>query len=392
MKINPWTVGLAAAGVVSLGSVVQAEEQQNHILTALSSTTLSGYVNASAHWNVNPGTRNNRPGYSFNGTGAVGKNDGFNLDVVDLRFEKPLDESDWAAGYLVNLWFGTDANTLGTQSLGATSDFAIRQAYVALRAPVGNGLDFKVGVFDTIIGYESFDAGNNPNYTRSYGHSIEPTQHTGVLATYRLTDYLAASFGVANTTSAAINGRHLGTSAAFPTDSYKTYMASVAVTAPEDSGWLKGSTLYAGVVNGAPAGIAPHQANYYVGATLATPVEGLSLGAAFDLLDIRREVAIGGIGASDSYAAALYASFKATEKLSLHGRGEYFVRETVGDNNNELWALTGTVQYDLWDNVLSRLELRYDFSPDGVEFHGLAPGAPGKHHALLIAANIIYKF
>ena len=41
---------------------------------------------------------------------------------------------------------------------GNTSDFAIRQAYVALRAPVGNGLDFKVGVFDSIIGYESVDS------------------------------------------------------------------------------------------------------------------------------------------------------------------------------------------------------------------------------------------
>ncbi len=51
------------------------------------------------------------------------------------------------------------------------SDFAIRQAYVALRAPVGTGLDFKVGVFDSIIGYESVDASTDPNFTRSYGHS-----------------------------------------------------------------------------------------------------------------------------------------------------------------------------------------------------------------------------
>ena len=32
---------------------------------------------------------------------------------------------------------------------------AIRQAYMTLRTPVGNGIDWKVGVWDTIIGYES---------------------------------------------------------------------------------------------------------------------------------------------------------------------------------------------------------------------------------------------
>ena len=69
-----------------------------------------------------------------------------------------------------------------------TSDFAIRQAYVALRAPVGTGLDFKMGVFDSVIGYESIEAGNNPNFTRSYGHSIEPQTHTGLLTSYRFCD------------------------------------------------------------------------------------------------------------------------------------------------------------------------------------------------------------
>ena len=35
--------------------------------------------------------------------------------------------------------------------------------------------------FDTIVGYESTTAGNNPNYSKSYGYNIEPTTHTGIL-------------------------------------------------------------------------------------------------------------------------------------------------------------------------------------------------------------------
>src|SRR6476660_6369722 len=193
MKFNKWTLGLAATGVVSLASAVKAEEKASSVMTALSSTTLSGYVDTSAQWNF--GTGNARlPDYKF---GGASKADGFNLNIVQIRLEKPLDEGEWAAGYRVDLWAGPDANTLGTQSVShedlISADFAVRQAYVSLRVPVCNGIDLKMGVFDSIIGYESVESGNNPNYTRSFGHSIEPQTHTGVLASYRFCDMVSAS-------------------------------------------------------------------------------------------------------------------------------------------------------------------------------------------------------
>src|SRR2546421_8497131 len=144
MKVNKWTLGLAAIGLVSLPSVMQAEEKASTMMTALSSTTISGYVNTSMEWN--PGTGNaNPPGFAFNN----GKQDGFNLDVVKLTIERPLDEAQWAAGYKVDLLFGPDGNSLATSSSGINvADFGVKQAYVALRAPVGNGLDFKLAVWD----------------------------------------------------------------------------------------------------------------------------------------------------------------------------------------------------------------------------------------------------
>src|SRR5438094_1465114 len=230
MKVNKWTAGLAAVGLVSLASVAQAEEKPaSTVMTALSATTLSGYVDTSAQWNF--GTGNERlPDYKFGGSS---KADGFNLDVVQIRIDKPLDEQDWAAGYRVDLWAGPDANTLGTQSSLSTgsSDFAIRQAYVALRMPVlPNGLDWKIGVFDSIIGYESVESPNNPNYTRSFGHSIEPQTHTGILATYHFTEMISATAGIANTIGPVINERAASFGKA---ESAKTYMASIALTAPD---------------------------------------------------------------------------------------------------------------------------------------------------------------
>ena len=416
MKLNKWTVALAAVGVVSLASVAKAEEQAGSVMTALSSTTLSGYVDTSAQWNFGTGNAF-LPPYKF---GGADKADGFNLDVIQLRLDKPLDESQWAAGYRVDLWFGPDANTLGTlSSLGANSpngawgsaDFAVRQAYVALRAPIGNGLDFKVGVFDSIIGYESVEAGSNPNYTRSYGHSIEPQTMTGVLASYRFSDMISASVGIANTMGPQINER------AFPTpladneyaESYKTYMGSIALTAPDSMGFLAGSSLYAGVVNGFSGSYGGSETSWYVGTTIATPVTGLRFGGAFDYLDVHTpEDDRGG----ETWALAGYASYQATEKLSFHGRLEYlrdrgnqkFFEGSYDSREGDflyyfpdkVMDMTLTVQYDLWKNVLSRVELRWDHSLTDMPAYGSANTgndfSGSRDNAVMLAANFIYKF
>ncbi|HOX56025.1 MAG TPA: outer membrane beta-barrel protein [Candidatus Paceibacterota bacterium] len=418
MKYNKWTVALAALGVVSFASAAKAEEQASSVMTALASTTLSGYVDTSAQWNVGTGN-NNLPPYKFGGTS---KADGFNLNVLQLRIDKPLDEQDWAAGYRADLWFGPDANVLGTTSTGAfSSDFAVRQAYVALRAPIGTGLDFKMGVFDSIIGYESIEAGNNPNFTRSYGHSIEPQTHTGLLATYRFCDFFSAAAGVADTWSPIINDRSffpLNAGGAQATaESYKTYMGSVALTAPDEWGFLSGSTLYAGIVNGfadrsdldttAGSSDSTTVTSYYVGATIATPVTGLRAGASFDLLDIHH-------AANNTWAVAGYLSYQATEKLSFHGRAEYFKDKLDatdallfnpdgglgGAGKAEVLALTATAQYDLWKNVISRLEFRWDHSLLGNDLFGGDPNAAAGtadaaadlQNAWMVALNVIYKF
>jgi hypothetical protein len=375
--MQKWTLALAAAGLVSMP--VGAEEKPSPILTALSSTTISGYVNTSAIWN--PGTGNaNLPPYAFN----AGKSDGFNLDVVKLTLERPLDEAQWSAGYKVDLLFGPDANALATQSTltsGSTpSDFGIKQAYVALRAPVGNGLDVKMGVWDTIIGYESFDAGSNPNYTRSYGYTVEPTTHTGVLMSYQVLDSLGASFGIADTMGPVINARSTRA------ESHKTYMGSLAYTVPESAGFLAGSTVYAGAIDGFGSDT-EDQSNLYLGATVNTPLTGVKVGVAFDYV---ADLVVGAAQA-DARVYGGYVSFQATEKLSLHGRVEYADVDDV--YGSDIFAMTGTIQYDLWRNVLSRLEIRWDHNASGNEsFAGETLGAPDMKNYYTIAANLIYKF
>lgn len=414
-KVNKWTLGLAAVGLVSIPAVVQAEEKPNQLLTALSSTTISGYVDTSAQWTLGSGNAN-PPGYSYN---TAAKQDGFNINVVDLQLEKPLDEGTWSAGYKAELWFGPNSAGLGNNSgLGdGGNDVAIKQAYVALRAPLGNGLDIKIGTWDTIIGYEVANSGGNPNYTRSYGYTMEPTSQSGVLASYQVNKVLGFSGGVANLWSAGIGG---GVDRSPRSESKKSYLGSITLTAPDSWGDFAGSAFYAGVVDGYNTSFGNDVTSYYLGVTLATPIKALKVGAAWDYVnghDNSFAPSSNATGSTNAFASALgnsgyaqsialYASVQATEKLSFHARGEW-VKLSLGDDvleggtgdntkTQEIWALTGTVQYDLWANVLTRLEVRWDHSSSRNGFGGdnlnNGSGEKNQQNEVIVAANIIYKF
>ena len=169
MKFNKWTLGLAAVGAVSMASAVRADEPKLvPLTTALTSTVISGYVDVAAQYDAgNYGPNAGVPA----GTYGPGKIDNFSLNCIDITLDKAQDESPWASGYHIDLNWGSDAVGIagnGTQPAGAsgTAQFAVRQAYVVLRTPVGNGIDWKVGVQDDIIGYEGNTDGGNPNYTR----------------------------------------------------------------------------------------------------------------------------------------------------------------------------------------------------------------------------------
>ena len=397
MKFNKWTMGLAAVGVVSLASAARADEtKMSMVNTALSNTTLSGYVDTSAQWNLGSqngvyGVYGNTPGYAY---GGINKADGFNLNAVDLALDKPMDESPWAAGYHVELMAGPDVptkfnvggvalpggvlgipggtviNTTPAVSQLTTPLVAIRQAYITLRTPVANSeIDWKVGVFDTIIGYESTSDPLNPNYTRSYGYSIEPTTHTGILGTYKVNDMLSFSAGVADSSNVGtvvqpINGRS-------QQESQKTYMGSVSFTAPDSAGFMKGATLNAGIIQSVGGTLAANAivplygtTSYYVGATVPTPMNALKVGAAFDYLDIHNAHLAGG-GNTDSSAMVygLYANYQANDKLSFNGRAELLDdHNAVTTGSATVYEFTFTTQYQLWANVLSRVEFRWDHS------------------------------
>jgi hypothetical protein len=404
MKFNLWTLALAGAGIVSMGSIAQAEEQHS-VNTALQSTTLSGYVDTSANWWA--GSQRSRgagaiglPGRTFDG---ADKQDGFNLNAVKLVLERPLgDENNWSAGYKADLVFGPDASYYGTilngglknGALGNNDDIAVKQAYVALRAPVGNGLDLKLGVWDTVVGYEFFESGSNPNYSRSYGYALEPTHHTGLLASYKISDMFSVSGGIANGVTGAINDKNM-------VESRKAYLAAITITLPEGAGAMKNSVISLGYVGGFSGAVtagggfgAKPKHNYYAGLTLNTPVEGLAVGFAWDYVtDALVTPAAPTRTSSDAYAVAAYLSY-GKDKWKANVRADYTQGSNGtwgygfhGGDRDELGSLTGTLDYSLWENVLTRLEVRWDRALGGDK-----PFGSGQENALTIALNAVYKF
>lgn len=381
-----WTKRLLAGGLACLAAAVQAEETQNPVLTTLSSSVLSGYADTSAILNFGSGNRT--VGRSFDGDA---KQDGFNLNVVKMQLERPLTEGAWSAGYRIGLLFGPDANTLGSTSTGladADSDFAVKNAHVTLQAPVGRGIEFKMGVWDTPMGYEVFEAGNNANYSRSFGFYLEPVIHTGLLATCRFSDVLAVSAGVADpndilASPSTINARG-GDNSTF------TYLGAFTLTAPESAGLLEGATLTGCVMDHGVTG-GPDVVQYYVGASVRTPIEVVTLGIAYDYRGNSKSAAVDSRYAN---AVAGYVACRITENLKVAGRVEY-ASGTDGTwhaakpgADNELLGVTGTLDYSVWANVISRLEVRWDrdLSHSGVFNDGT------DDNSVSLALNVIYSF
>ncbi|MCL5096319.1 MAG: porin [Candidatus Omnitrophica bacterium] len=406
MKLRLWTIGLVTAGLLRPVGISHAEEAPIEVLSALSPTLLSGYVDTSAIWNLgsgnggkgvgNPFSGGTFPGRSYDGTP---KQDGFNLDVVSLTLGKPLDDSAWSAGYNVTLLFGPDAVGYNPSFQGSLADFSLKDTYVAMQVPLGNGLHFKLGNYSEVLGYEVFESGKNPNFSRSYGYFIEPTQLTGVLADYEFNSVITLVAGIANTWSSGLDARptRLGVPAA---ESEKTYLGMITLTAPKGMGFLEGATLNAGIINGLGSGAAsPASAitSYYLGGTVPTPIHGFSVGYAYDY----RGTGQNGIYPSSyANATALYLLYQATGKLKFASRTEYasgsvdtwyIVSPVERHPRNELFGWTLTADYALWANVISRVEFRWDHDLTG-QSDGNAIFGNGGRNAYSLALNVIYQF
>ena len=366
MKMNKWTMGLAAAGVVTLSSVAQAQDAAAGAEALAASTTLSGYV--STGYKFNNGNANT--GYFRAGEDR----NAFSMDVVDLKLSSAQGDGAMDTGYTVELWMGPAASDLGTQDSGTGGTVELMQANIDLR---WNDIDLKIGQFGTVVGNEVYNYNENALYTHSYGFAVEPTHHTGLLASYTVSDDLQISVGLANTNGPETNGGGAGNG------SSKTWLASVSYTLPSGTGALAGTELYYGLVSGNDTGESGDNDDYhYASVTLPELVANVSISATWD------HVEYGGAGEADSNVVGLHLGYALDADTNINVRYEIGnINTTTGPGTwaqgaDGLQSVTVGVNRKIWENVISRIEYRNDTKDN----------AGTDDSQSVVALNLIYSF
>lgn len=414
----PRALALAAAGFLSVPGLVQSAEKLQMVYSTNSSITLGGYVDTSAIWRIgeNPSGGGSKPfPYTYRSPGRLydvpAKANGINLNSVSVELDKPLDDAPWSAGYRVQLLFGPDVPLRSVYALGGDgpADVGLNEAYVMARAPLGNGLDFRLGHFNSPLGYEVYDSYRNPNYSRSYGYYLDPKSHTGATMAYQFTRWMSALVGMGNSYSSFVDARS-------DHEAVKAYLATLTFTGagfaqPDASltfGYTGGTTA-----TGAPTDSSPRVHNFYAGARVPLPVKGLAVGFAYDYQwNASANVPAmffepAGPESTYANAAGLYLTYEVA-KWNFATRLEYasatagnsiFASRSAfgsdkpinGPDNEEFVGVTTTVGYDLFKNVVSRLEFRWDRDVSGgVPVFGTA--AHPRPSSFTLALNLIYRF
>ena len=397
-KFEHVSLAIACAALLPAAGVY-AQESENQVLSAISGTTFSGYIDTSMGWQFGDKTTS-----AGRVNDAADRQNGFNLNVAQLRFSKELDEdaSIWSAGYAASLLIGPTAQEMSY----ADGEFALQHAYVDLRAPIGNGLDFRFGAFESLLGYEALETYTNPNYSRSYGAYLEHGQSVGGLAAYTFDIngwLLSMTAGIANAFDNPVMNGRASNSARL------SYMGALDLIFPESTGFLEGTEVYVALVNGInsdPAMDADSQPNNFgLNAWIAVPlpVEGLSFAFNYDYAGNGSRGGSSPVGSSWANAYAGYLIYDVTDKLTFANRFEYAegsagAYDSIGDADRSwLWgadqdqfiADTFTVAYKLWDNVITRAEFRWDHDLSG---NKRMTDDGTRENAFGISANVTYMF
>ncbi|HVW70682.1 MAG TPA: outer membrane beta-barrel protein [Steroidobacteraceae bacterium] len=120
------------------------------------------------------------------------EHDSFQLDQAGATIAYQPKEG---FGALVNLIAGEDARVVNSYEHGTNGEFNVLQAFVQYAR---GALTVIGGKFLTLAGAETINPTLNTNFSRSLLYFSEPISHTGLRATYAITDTLNAVVGINN--------------------------------------------------------------------------------------------------------------------------------------------------------------------------------------------------
>jgi len=224
------------------------------------------------------------------------------------------------------------------------------RANVSYLAPIGTGLTLTAGLFNSLIGYQSFYAKDNLNYTRSFMADYAPYFMSGVSAQYQFTEAIQTAFYVIN--------RYNFLSSPNSLPSYGTQLKWIA---------LPNLTFTQNFYYG------PDQTNtdlkywrFFSDSILEWKRDELTVGFAYD---IGTEIAVPEAGGQRTFwtGSAIFTQWRFTKEWAVAVRPELYYDPdgTMTGARQFIKGVTTTLDYKLryaWMTTLFRLEYRFNNS------------------------------
>jgi hypothetical protein len=338
---------------------------------AMSETTLSGFVTSSYFYDTSKPPGNVSPGYLWN------RNSGsFDLNKVKITLASPAVERSgdkWDAAYRISMIWGQDAPIVDSKA-GTIGFQGLREAYVELNAPLGDGLNIRAGELISLLNYESGDGGAvNDNFSQGYQWFFTGNgPAAGVQLGYTFTDWLDVKVR-------AQNGLYAG-----PIDNNQspTGLISIGIK-PSEKSWI--SLVGFG---GREDSFATHVAGgSFLGGWSVT--DQFHLGTELDYFSFRTAAKDSGV-----YSAGAWLSYSITDKVMPAIRAEFLSDSHGADvsgglgfpvGGQDLSSIALTLNLKPVPSIKIQPEVRFD--------HTSLPGGFGtKKDRVIVGAGVSYLF
>ena len=358
-----------AEGEEAVPAPVAAEEPT--AMDFLKSISIGGFVDTYYSYNFNkPASRG--PGRSADATTTFPEanalrafdrqDNSFTLSNIELQVVKPSTEESPVGFGFVTL-YGEISNFMTfVESHGRVdsftpggNSFTVAQGYATYKAPIGKGLDLKMGKFATWIGAELWESVDNPNYSRSYLYNLAiPFTHTGLAASYPFTDKLTITGFLVNGWDTFVDN-----------NTAKTFGSQIAYALSDScSFWLNtahGAEQARGLssnVFGATSGDVRHFFDFI---WVYSPWDKLKFNFNYDH---GTEQSVGHWN-----GVAIIAQYFFTDAFDIALRGERFkdsgsrsFSDGTGTTTIEVYEVTTTFNIKVRNNLYVRPEFRYDWA------------------------------
>jgi hypothetical protein len=363
---------LVAAMSIYQGTAISAEALCNPCdevtCTPVPTFDFGGHLQAGIYGN----SHGYHAGNTGNGVGHSAKTarTDFHLDQLYLYGEKTLNTKHGLDfGGRVDFLYGVDAadaQSFGDNSFDAkwNNQSGYGAGFYQLYGTVGyKNLTVKAGKFITPIGWEGVSAADNFFYSHSYSYSMEPSNHTGISADYKIGDRLTLTAAWTTGNNNGFENRYndhgvLGGVTFNLTDNITLYYFA--------TGGVSKNGLYRGAWRFDEAGTVDHQDNFFQSFCVEWAltkrlnyVFQYDMANNTDVNDERVHTAMYSFNQSLVYTL--------NDKWSVGFRGEW-VRDQAGyfdESTSEYLGLTLGLNFNPTESLSIRPEIRHDSVTSG---------------------------